>query len=197
MIGSVPLKSPVASPDSGSERKPRDVVPSHSTPQGGSRRYCLAQPLVTNLANGSYTNNLAAWRTSIPSARLHHKVTTGYAPTSGEYSNQFPQSGAGAWKEDIREWARTDEGVYVPGGLIVQGLVLPNSWEAITMSAEWRGVVTVPTGGTGVVPGILWVVAEWEIPAGESPMPDDELELLFSACRLQVDAALIVFQAGT
>jgi hypothetical protein len=198
-----PLKVPVTSPDSGSRRQPRDVVPGRSTPGGGSRRYVQAEQLVRNMDDrGSYAENLARFRISIPSSRLHAKITIGAVPLSGEWID-LPQSGISAWTMDIREFARTDEGRYVPGGLVVQGLVLPNSWEAITLSAEWRGTITVPfqyladgvpTDGTGLFSTCdLYVVAEWEPAAGESPIPDDELELLFGACRLTVDQAITVF----
>jgi hypothetical protein len=203
MNGSTPLKVPVASPDSGSSRKPRDVVPGRSTPGGGSRRYVQSQQLVRNLDQlGSYDSNTAAFRISIPSSRLHAKVTVGMVPLSGEWID-LPQSGIAAWSMDIREFSRTDEGRYVPGGLVAQGLILPNSWEAVTLSAEWRGTITVPfqylsdglpTDGTGLFSTAdLYVVAEWEPAAGESPIPDDELELLFGACRLTVDQAITVF----
>jgi hypothetical protein len=193
-----PLKVPVTTADQAAS-----VVPSSSTPAGGSRRYILDEILVTNRATGNWSDNLARFKVSIPSARLHVKVTLGYKPYDGEFL-VLPPSGISAWKMDIREFARTDKGQYIAGGLVVQGLVLSDSWEAVTLSREWRGAVTVPlthldsesveVPGTGLLRmGDLHVVAEWEPAAGDAPIGDVELAGLFSACHLTIDTALVVF----
>jgi hypothetical protein len=100
----------------------------------------------------------------------------------------------------MREWSRTSKGLYIPGVQVFQTMALPSSWEAVTMSQEWRFDMVVPLthgedeSGTGMVlAGKVYVVAEWEPVAAAGDMSDDELRLLFSACRLNVDQAISSF----
>jgi len=181
------------------------LEPTAPPSQGGSRRYVLDEVLATNRATGTYSAGTALARTSIPSARLHHKVTIGFKGFTTE-TVDFPQSGVGMWGIAIQEWARTARGIYVPGAQLVTNLAAPNSWEAVTLSRQWRIAVTVPTqhegdegpvAGTGLAAaGQLIIVAEWEPAAGDD-ISDRDLANLFAACHLEVQSAPIVSSTGT
>jgi hypothetical protein len=50
---------------------------------------------------------------------------------------------------------------------------------------QWRGLVTVPSGGTGLaVAGSLIISVTWEPIASASNMSDAELRRIFETCKL-------------
>ena len=74
------------------------------------------------------------------------------------------------------------------GNPVIQSLPIPRTYEATTMSDEWRGTVTVPSSsvGTGISSGVLYLIGSWE-PAPGDNIDHDELQQLFGACRIQAD----------
>lgn len=174
------------------------ILPVQGPNAGGERRLVKEELLVKNRLTGSnayFANRVARARTTIPSVRLHHKVTLSYRPYQAEEEIP-PQSGNGSWPISIREFARDSYGRWIGGATVIQNLMLPNSWEAATLSREWRIALDVPTeydvesAGTGMeFAGEVWIVAEWE-PVAAAPMSDEELARLFSLCNLQVDNAV-------
>jgi hypothetical protein len=167
------------------------ILPINNTPQGGRRRLTYSQTLVTNSGSALYTDLEARFQLDIPSCRLHTKVSVGYRPFNAE-ETPFAQSGPLAWLWRLDEWARTERGLLVPGNNIFASRAVPSSWEAITLSDQWRGIVTVPADDTELaLDGDLLVVATWE-PAAGADIDDRELAQLFQACHLRVTKALQV-----
>jgi hypothetical protein len=175
------------------DRARSPVLPSPGVQPGGRRYVHDLVELVVNGDSGLYDQvTTAPFRVSLPSARLHTKVVCSYLPFGGE-STPFPQSGAGAWTVTLEEWNRTNKGLYLQGTQIfTTPQPVPFSYEAVTISDQWRGAVTVPALGTGIPPGVLYLWAAWEPAAGDN-IADDELQKLFAACSVQ-GAAIQTFQ---
>lgn len=153
--------------------------------QPGMRRYVSpSEILVDNTGGASYTNTVARFRLTNPSARLHVKIVIAYEPYTGAEALAFPQAGAGAWLLYLEEWNKTSKGKVLQGNPVIQSLPIPRTYEATTMSDEWRGTVTVPSSGTGIAAGVLHLIGSWEPAAGDN-IDHDELQQLFGACRIQ------------
>jgi hypothetical protein len=171
-------------------------VPAQSTPQGGTRRYVREDALIINNAAGAYAATSASFKMSIPSVRLTPGVAVSFRP-AGQEDTPFPPSGATAWMLTLDAWKRTSVGIYVRANNIVTNVPVPTVYENMdgTTVDEWRGKVVVPNSpGTGIIAGILYVIATWEPKQGDN-ISDAELAKLFSACNLSA-AGITTSQAG-
>ncbi len=187
------------------------VVPTRNPVFAGKRRYVKSYEMIVNGAAGAYTNTTVRFRVRIPSDRLHAIAYWTFEPATSEDA-AFPTdvTNVAAWVITMDAWCRLENGKPTRAnnifGTRVAALPVPNSWESVTGVYEWRGTVTVPAidaiggvesnTGTGIGPGTLWLTVYWEPAAGESMMPDDELEALFNSCHAEVNGALSTFQAG-
>jgi hypothetical protein len=164
-------------------------VPTSNPLQGGQRRYVRSTQLLRNVAGaGAYTTNTVPFTVRLPSTRLLNILTIGFRPDTAEDA-VIPNT----WTLALNAWARTDReagGFLVRGNGIIPGPfvvpnILPISYEAVTGVDEWRGIVTVPLGGTTLeVTGNLWLTVSWEPAAGESQMPDAELEKILKLAQI-------------
>lgn len=178
------------------------ILPQGPPSQGGERRYVQTVPLIRNAA-GAGTYSLAAGEFEIthPSTRLFACATFGFLPESAEDA-VIPAG----WTVTMDAWAKTDSkgfglGRRVRGNQIIPGpFTLPNqlplSYEAVTGVDQWRGRVTVPSGGSALaVSGYLIITVTWE-PAPGDDIPDEQLRKLFEACRVTpgAGAGALVFE---
>lgn len=177
-------------------RSTSPVLPVNNTPQGGRRRLVQSVTLATNTGAFEYTDVTAGCQADLPSCRLHTKLSIGFRPYTSE-ETPFPQSGALAWTWRLDEWVRNENGLLIPGGNVFTARAIPSSWEAVTLSDQWRAVVTIPNDpGSGIpVDGELFATAIWE-PAAGAVIPDDELRALFQACHLRATHAVSVSPGG-
>lgn len=176
------------------------VVPTRNPVFAGKRRYARSFELISNGLNGSYTNRVAKFIVTIPSERLHAIAYLTYKPI-GAQDTPFPTdiTDPGAWLINLDAWCRLEDGTPTRAnnvvGTRVDPLPVPNSWESVTGVAEMRGAITVPdpadppggNGGTGIIPGTLYLTVYWEPAPGEGNMPQAELEGLFSSCDAQCE----------
>jgi hypothetical protein len=164
--------------------------PTNNPVQGGSRRKVETELILRNNAGaGIYSTTTSPFRVWIPSARLLTIATFGFLPDNGEDA-VIPAG----WTLEMDAWGRCDphryQGRVVRGNQIIPGPFtlanqLPLSYEAVTGVDQWRGLVTVPSGGTGLaVTGDLVVSVSWEPAAGATNISDDELEKIFASCKV-------------
>lgn len=187
------------------------VVPTRNPVFGGKRRYVKSYELIVNGTSGAYTQTSVNFRVRIPSDRLHAIAYWTFEPVAAEDATfEDDVTNVAAWTISMDAWCRLENGRPTRAnnifGTRVAALPVPNSWESVTGVFEWRGTVTVPAidaiggsesgSGTGVVPGTLWLTVYWEPAAGESTMPQEELEALFNTCHCEVNGGISTFQTG-
>lgn len=187
------------------------VVPTRNPVFAGKRRYAKSYELVLNGSSGSYTNTTVRFIVRIPSDRLHAIAFWTFEPVAAEDATfEDDVANPAAWLIAMDAWCRLENGKPTRAnnifGTRIAALPVPNSWESVTGVFEWRGTITVPAidaiggsesgTGTGVVPGTLWLTVYWEPAAGESDMPQEELEALFNSCHAEVQGMLVTFQVG-
>jgi len=164
-------------------------VPTGNPLQGGQRRYVLSDTLFRNEANsGVYTKLTSPFEIWHPSTRLHACMTIGFMPDTAEDAT-IPAT----WSWGMDAWGKTSRerfgGRRVRGNQIIPGpcalpITLPASYEAVTGVDQWRGLVTVPSGGTGLaVAGSLIISVTWE-PIASAVISDEELARIFETCKL-------------
>lgn len=173
------------------------IVPSPNTPQGGRRRYVLADSLVRidDVTEGTSNDVTARFYLENPSARLSVKVAILYKPDGNQLPfTPIPQSGAGGVYLSLQAFDRDNDGLVLPSNSIISTVPCPTSYEATTMNDRWSGTVVFPNtlGKTNLDPGSFRVVAAWE-PAPGWNGDDSQLAKIFDACRLVVDHGLQLY----
>jgi len=176
-------------------------VPVGNPLQGGERRYVLSDVLLNNVSgSGSYSVLTSPFEIWHPSTRLHACMTIGFLPETGEDAT-IPAT----WSWRMDAWGKTSRerfgGRRIRGNEIVPGFcvlptTIPASYEAVTGVDQWRGSVTVPSGGTGLATtGALIITVTWE-PIASAVISDAELERIFQTCKLFGGNGATVYQTS-
>lgn len=177
----------------------QSALPTSNPMDGGDNRYVLTERLLRNLAgNGATSATSSPFRVWLPTTRLLTIMTLGFLPDVGEDAT-IP---AGI-TYTMDAWNRCDEsrgGRLIRGNQIIPGpFALPNtfpsSYEAVTGVREWRGVLSLPAGGSGIaVNGDITISVSWEPAAGASTLDDKVLKRLFDSCKVFPGTGNTVFQ---
>jgi hypothetical protein len=176
------------------------ALPTGEPLDGGNRRYVLTERLMRNQAGaGAVGGQTSPFRVWIPSGRLLTIATLGFLPDVGEDAT-IPAGITIA----MDAWTRTDRtrgGRPMRGNGIIPGpFALPNgfplSYEAVTGVREWRGVLTIPAGGSGIaVDGDIMISVAWEPAAGATDISDVALKTLFDTCKVFPGSGVTCFQS--
>ncbi len=177
-------------------------VPVGNPLQGGARRYVLSDVLLSNVSgSGSYSVLTSPFEIWHPSTRLQACMGIGFMPATAEDAT-IP----GTWSWRMDGWVKTSRERFggrrvrvneIVPGFCVLPTTLPAAYEAVTGVDQWRGSVTVPSGGTGLaVTGQLIITVTWEPAAGDN-IPDAELERIFQTCKLVGGNGATVYQTSS
>ena len=172
-------------------------------PAGAIRRTRLLNLIpIRNIGGpGAFFDFDAQVRVRTPSARLLASLTIGFRPDNAEDSaTTAPFAGLTVSAD---QWTQTDTGIWVKGNHIRNLTVspatdtfpVPWSYEWASTAGELRVLIHIPATGSGLPEdGNFYAIARWE-PAPGAQIADSELYTLLSACNLQVDRSIQVFES--
>jgi hypothetical protein len=176
-------------------------LPTPLQPAGAIRRTRLiSMPVARNTgnANGNHEGP-ALFRIRTPSARLIASLTVGFRPDNAEDTAlSAPFSG---WTISADQWTQMEDSRWVKGNHIRNLTVspatdtfpVPWSYSWADMAGELRLELEIPNASGLPEDGDIVAIARWE-PAPGQVFDDQELYTLLSACNLQAERTIAVFE---